>query len=222
MENLHGRIERQIKLPFREAVIIAARNIRARMFRSVLSMAGIVLAIAFLMFIWSCAAFDRHIGAVRGDAELDSLMENIGRTAGKDLERIQLQNTWLAGVSLILCGVGIANAMLMAVTERFREIGTMKCLGALDSLIMKLFLLESAFQGLVGTVVGSIIGFGLAAYFMHVKYGKFMLKYMPTNSLLSILGITVAVGVGLTILAALGPAFHAARMQPVEAMRVEE
>ena len=51
--------------------------------------------------------------------------------------------------------------MLMSVTERFREIGTMKCLGALDTFIVKLFLLESTFQGLAGTSAGIVIGFAL-------------------------------------------------------------
>ena len=48
--------------------------------------------------------------------------------------------------------------MLMSVTERFREIGTMKCLGALDGFIVKLFLIESLFQGMAGTVMGVLLG----------------------------------------------------------------
>ena len=46
-------------------------------------------------------------------------------------------------MSLLVCTVGITNSMLMAVTERFKEIGTMKCLGALDSFVVVLFMLES-------------------------------------------------------------------------------
>ena len=48
--------------------------------------------------------------------------------------------------------------MLMAVTERFQEIGTMKCLGALDRFVVRLFLLESGFQGLAGALIGALIG----------------------------------------------------------------
>jgi len=51
-------------------------------------------------------------------------------------------------LSLLVCAVGIVNAQLMAVTERFREIGTMKCLGALDRFVLRLFILEAGMQGL--------------------------------------------------------------------------
>jgi putative ABC transport system permease protein len=54
--------------------------------------------------------------------------------------------------------VGIVNAQLMAVTERFREIGTMKCLGALDRFILRLFLLEAGMQGVVGAMAGAMMG----------------------------------------------------------------
>ena len=51
--------------------------------------------------------------------------------------------------------VGIINAMLMSVTERIREIGTMKCLGALDAFILKIYFIEAALQGLIGTAMGT-------------------------------------------------------------------
>ena len=65
---------------------------------------------------------------------------------------ISTKDIWLIIMSLIVCVVGIANSMLMAVTERFQEIGTMKCLGALDRFVVRLFLLESGFQGLSGAL----------------------------------------------------------------------
>ena len=68
------------------------------------------------------------------------------------------KDTWLVVLSLLVCLVGIANAMLMSVTERFREIGTMKCMGALDGFIIKLFILESSFMGTAGTIIGVVVG----------------------------------------------------------------
>src|SRR5205814_4720501 len=69
---------------------------------------------------------------------------------------------WLVVMSLIVCTVGITNSMLMSVTERFKEIGTMKCLGALDSFIVKLFLIEACLLGMTASLIGYLIGFGFA------------------------------------------------------------
>ena len=82
-------------------------------------------------------------------------------------------------MSLIVCVVGIANSMLMAVTERFREIGTMKCLGALDGFVVRLFLLESGFQGFSGALIGALIG-TLGAVLLGLKdYGLDLFFYFP-------------------------------------------
>jgi ABC-type lipoprotein release transport system permease subunit len=64
------------------------------------------------------------------------------------------RETWLVIMSLLVCAVGITNSMLMAVTERFREIGTMKCLGALDLFVVELFLLESGLMGVIAAAAG--------------------------------------------------------------------
>ncbi len=74
----------------------------------------------------------------------------------EDLAKSQLEkkqanfrNTWIIVISLLVTIIGISNAMLMSVTERFREIGTMKCLGALSNFVRRMFLIESALAGLV-------------------------------------------------------------------------
>jgi ABC-type antimicrobial peptide transport system permease subunit len=111
--------------------------------------------------------------------------------------------------------------MLMSVTERFREIGTMKCLGALDSFIIKLFLIESLFQGGVGTVIGIILGLLLSLFAATASYGAAAWNNLPWADLGLAVLISLAVGVGLTVAGAVYPAWQAARMQPIEAMRVE-
>lgn len=66
--------------------------------------------------------------------------------------------TYLLGISLLVCAVGITNAMLMSVTERYREIATLKCLGALDGSILSIFLLEACLLGAVGAAAGAVLG----------------------------------------------------------------
>ena len=139
-----------------------------------------------------------------------------------ELERISPTVLWLIILSLLVCGVGITNAMLMSVTERFREIGTMKCLGALDGFIVKLFLLESTFQGVAGTCFGVGIGFVVMMLWNVWAFGKAALHYFPGFEVLAIMVYALLIGWTLSILAAVFPALRAAHMAPVEAMRVEE
>ena len=107
----------------------------------------------------------------------------------------------------------------MAVTERFREIGTMKCLGALDSFIVKLFLLESTFQGIAGTTVGILIGLGLTLLLALMDFGQFVFTYFPGVGILKAAVVAFIAGTVLSLIGAMLPAYRAAKMEPVEAMR---
>ena len=139
------------------------------------------------------------------------------------------RDLWLVSLSLLVCIVGITNAMLMSVTERFREIGTMKCLGALDKFIVRLFLIESSLMGLAGSVIGVALGFLLAfvrvVFSYHVTYNGesywLATRCFPGMTILMWILVSLGIGVVLSIIAAIYPAYRAARMQPVEAMRVE-
>jgi putative ABC transport system permease protein len=153
---------------------------------------------------------------------LQEMMKNAGvPSTPKEIESNRIQTRWLLGLALLVAFVGILNAMLMSVTERFREIGTMKCLGALDSFIIKLFLIESLFQGGVGTTIGVVLGMLLAMASVSTSYGSYAWANVPWMALLYSLLTCLAVGVGLTVAGAVYPAWQAARMQPIEAMRVE-
>ena len=100
----------------------------------------------------------------------------------------------------------------------------MKCLGALDSFIVRLFLLESTFQGLIGTTIGIVIGLAVAVIWKSARYG--LLTAIGSAPLwLEILGwalFSLIVGAVIGVLAAIYPAYTAARMEPIDAMRVEE
>ena len=128
---------------------------------------------------------------------------------------------WLVVVSMVVCVVGIANAMLVSVLERFREIATMKCLGAMDGLIATLFLLEAAFLGVVGGVAGVLVGSLIGLGRMTIAYGGWVWTFFQATGMLRMAGLSILTGLLLTTLAAIYPAFKAAKMLPMEAMRVE-
>jgi cell division protein FtsX len=138
------------------------------------------------------------------------------------LRRLSPSAWWLIIISCLVCGVGITNAMLMSVTERFREIGTMKCLGALDSFIVKLFLLESTMQGLAGTLVGIALGVVVMLVMSLVSFGSAALTHFPVLDAALVVLWSVLIGAGLSVAGAILPALRAARMAPVEAMRADE
>ena len=153
---------------------------------------------------------------------LQEMMANAGvPNTPKEIAGSRIQTRWLIALALLVAFVGILNAMLMSVTERFREIGTMKCLGALDSFIIKLFLIESLLQGVVGTALGVVAGVALSAASMTTRYGSYAWRDAPWGNLIACLAVCLAVGVGLTVAGAVYPAWQAARMQPIEAMRVD-
>jgi hypothetical protein len=135
------------------------------------------------------------------------------------IDRERWRTIWVLGASLLLTVIGIANAMLMSVTERFREIGTMKCLGALPHFVVRLFLIESTLLGFAGSVLGCIIGAGFAFVAYGYTYGfSQVVTNMSVPTLLLFAGVSVAVGVALSIIAAIYPARVAASMVPASAL----
>ncbi|MXX41121.1 MAG: FtsX-like permease family protein [Gemmatimonadetes bacterium] len=221
---------REIVLPMSKAVEISFRSLKIRFGRSLITTSGVILAIAFLMSVWSN---NEIISSLRNadKSEINLLLQKNGIETGVTeagdssaeakarIEEERSKQTWLISLSLLVCVVGIANAMLMSVTERFREIGTMKCLGALDTFIVKLFLLESTFQGLAGTSAGIVIGFALTLGLALLDYGGYTFTYFPLTGIAESAGYALVVGTLLSLVGAMLPAYRAAKMEPVEAMR---
>jgi predicted lysophospholipase L1 biosynthesis ABC-type transport system permease subunit len=222
-ENETGRVQRQVKLPFLKSVEISIKSIKVRFFRSLITTMSLVLAVSFLSFVG--VSNDIANGMLsKQDPELRRVLER----SGYDLEQGDTtvgsspKQRWLVILSLLVCVVGIVNAQLMAVTERFREIGTMKCLGALDRFILRLFVLEAGMQGLAGAGMGALIGAGFSLFNGWLRFGFEPLTLISLGSLAASILIATGVGCLLSLLGVLYPALIAARMQPVEAMRVEQ
>lgn len=136
----------------------------------------------------------------------------------KSMEEMTKTFTYLlagiAAISLVVGGIGIMNIMLVTVTERTREIGLRKALGARRKDILKQFLMESTVLTGVGGVIGVILG-GMAAY--AIKSLTQWDTYISTNSV--VIAYSVALGVGVFF--GWYPAWKAARLNPVDALRRE-
>ena len=124
----------------------------------------------------------------------------------------------IAGISLVVGGIGIMNIMLVSVTERTREIGIRKAVGAKRKDILVQFLIEAIMVSLVGGVVGILLGMGLSSLVSRVNLGG---QTIPTA--VSIDAVVLAVGVSAVIGIFFGiyPATRAARLNPIEALRYE-
>lgn len=140
----------------------------------------------------------------------------------RTLQREHFRGLWIIAISLLVTVIGITNAMLMSVTERFRDIGTMKCLGATSRFIRRLFLLEASFMGLVGGTLGVLLGlaFSLASYLLiydaSLVFHTFVAE-LPAVAFASAQALLASLV--LSVVAALYPAQFAARMVPADALR---
>ncbi len=230
------KIQRQITLPWSEAIRISIRNVTIRLGRTLITSAGIVLGIAFLSSVWTGGVIQdglqqaRHeqereliAATARNQAESDSGETEASFTISEQERRAQSsKRIWLVVMSLLVCGVGITNAMLMSVTERFREIGTMKCLGALDSFIVRLFLIEAAALGLLGSLAGMLLGhIAMIGVFAIRERTLSVVAKMDWGRMLMYLLLCVLIGTALSLISAIAPAVRAARMRPAAALQTE-
>ena len=134
---------------------------------------------------------------------------------------IQVVLIGIAAISLLVGGIGIMNTMYASVLERTKEIGTMKAIGAKNSHILLLFVIESGLLGLVGGLIGIIIGLILAKtaeYFAAIYIGSHLLK-ASLNPLIILGSLVFSFIVGT--LSGILPALQASKLKPVDALRYE-
>jgi len=220
-----GQVQRQITLPWGEAARISYRNVTMRLGRAMITGAGIVLGIAFLTSVWTSKVAQEGITAYEARSATaigtDEAALAPGAEEAKAEERARAaRQTWLVVMSLMVSAVGITNSMLMSVTERFREIGTMKCLGALDEFIVRLFLIESVVLGFLGSLVGALVGHGVMLL-VYVAKQSGVAAMMNWGEMLMYILIALGIGVVLSLVAAVPPAMRAARMPPAAALATE-
>lgn len=132
----------------------------------------------------------------------------------KTMNQITMAISLIAAIALIVGGIGVMNIMTVSITERTKEIGTRKALGAPDSMIMFQFISEAIIICLIGGIIGIILGLILGNVAVHA------MGYTPHVSLASIymsVGFSTAIGVFFGY----SPAKHAANMNPIDALRYE-
>jgi ABC-type transport system, involved in lipoprotein release, permease component len=201
-----GKVQRQVQLPWKKAFEFAFNSIRIRFMRSMITAGGVFLGIAFLASVLVSKAI-----------------------AGNDVAASEIARlNWLVGLSLVVCAVGITNSMLMSVTERFREIGTMKCLGALDTFVVRIFMIEALLMGIIASSLGWVVGTLLLVV---AKWAGGVPKSAPPGTvwygsldgmdLLSSFLFCIPVGAVLTALATFIPARQAASIPPAAALRTD-
>ncbi len=196
------QVRKQITLPFSKAWQISLKSIKIRLARSLITASGILLGIAFYSSVKASSLFP-----IKG--------------VGPEVMAAAHRQEWLAIMALMVCFVGIMNAMLMSVSERFKEIGTMKCLGALDNFIVTLFFIEAALLGVISSFIGWLLGWFITC-FVHI-FTDGLSAFGGAFWLGSIGQALVATSIGtvITLFAAIPPAFNAAKMPPVAALRSE-
>ncbi len=141
---------------------------------------------------------------------LTSIMETMNETT----TMITLLLGAIAGISLVVGGIGIMNIMMVSVTERTREIGIRKAIGATFNSIMLQFLIESTMISILGGIIGIFVGIGVAQAIS--EFGNF-------KTVISSLSIAVSFGFSLFVGIFFGmlPARKAAKLDPIDALRYE-
>lgn len=214
------QIPEQLELPWRTVCRVSWAGVRRRLSRSLVTLSCVALAVAFVAYL---LLLDQIIAALVSinDGELNAKLQKNGVDIylGAGLDRMTIL---LLGLSLLTCTVGIANSMLMSVAERVREIGTLKCLGARDSFIVKTYLLEGILQGACGATLGIGIGFLTATAICWSEYGHPVWTHFPALPAIKSVAIALSCGLAISVIASIAPAYLAAQKDPVEALRVEE
>ena len=124
----------------------------------------------------------------------------------------------IAGISLLVGGIGIMNIMLVSVTERTREIGIRKAMGAKRRDILSQFLVEAVLLSLAGGIVGVALGYAITHFFDGVELASQPLE-MVFSTDIALLATAVSAAIGLFF--GIYPAMQAARLHPIEALRHE-
>jgi putative ABC transport system permease protein len=134
------------------------------------------------------------------------------------LEVFQVFLASVGAISLLVGGIGIMNIMLVSVSERTREIGIRKAVGAKRRDILRQFLVEASILSLAGGIIGILIAFLFVLLVSGISVGGYTIQ-APFSLDIVLLALAVATLVGIS--SGIYPAYHAARMDPVESLRYQ-
>lgn len=125
----------------------------------------------------------------------------------------------IGGISMIVAGVSILNIMMMSVTERIKEIGIMRSIGAQRREVMSMFLYEAAILGIAGAIIGGVLSFagGYAISSLMLQTTKYF--FAPSSLIQIVYGMVF--GIFVCLICGIYPAWRAANLNPIEALRHE-
>jgi putative ABC transport system permease protein len=166
----------------------------------------------------------RHVTEETKDFTVTST-KTIQETVMNVMNTVNLFLAGIAGVSLLVGAIGIANTMFMSVMERTTQIGTLKALGATNFEVMEIFLFESAMIGLLGGLIGIFVGFIASGLISEIGVRVLITGMRAQTTLVVITPELILFGLAFStfigILSGILPARRAANLQPVEALRYE-
>ena len=157
-------------------------------------------------FLFDIFKSDDYYTVVANSSLLDEMNEQIGM--------LSMMLGGIAGISLLVAGVGVMNIMLVSVTERTKEIGIRKALGAKKGVIMQQFVIEAAVTSSIGGVLGIIVG-ALGTSAVGTAIG---INAVPT---MGAVAVSFSVSVGIGLLFGYMPASRAALLNPIDALRTD-
>jgi putative ABC transport system permease protein len=159
----------------------------------------------------------RHNVTFLGEDDFSvATQQDLQNTVGAITSVLTIFLAAIAGISLLVGGIGIMNIMLVSVTERTREIGLRKAIGAKSAVILVQFLLEAMFLSLLGGMIGIGLGWGMASLVAQFSNNQFHALVTPDAIVLAV-GFSALVGIVFGVY----PAARAARLNPIEALRFE-